>query len=35
MPLEKRSIFTPADQAPTRARQLVAAMLNQQQEAVQ
>jgi vanillate O-demethylase monooxygenase subunit len=29
MPLEKRSIFTPADQAPTRARQMVAAMLDQ------
>lgn len=29
VPLEKRSIFTPADQAPTRARQMVAAMLNQ------
>lgn len=29
VPLEKRSVFTPADQAPTRARQMVAAMLNQ------
>ncbi len=29
MPLEKRSVFTSADQAPTRARQIVAAMLNQ------
>jgi vanillate O-demethylase monooxygenase subunit len=29
IPLEQRSIFTPADQAPTRARQMVAAMLNQ------
>jgi len=28
IPLEQRSIFTPADQAPTRARQMVAAMLN-------
>ena len=29
VPLEERSIFTPADQAPTRARQMVAAMLDQ------
>ena len=29
VPLEQRSIFTPADQAPTRARQIVAAMLKQ------
>ena len=28
VPLDKRSIFTPADQAPTRARQMVAAMMN-------
>ena len=27
LPLEKRSVFIKADQAPTRARQLVAAML--------
>lgn len=29
-PLDKRSIFTPADQAPTRARQMVSTMLTQQ-----
>jgi phenylpropionate dioxygenase-like ring-hydroxylating dioxygenase large terminal subunit len=29
VPLEKRSVFTPADQAPTRARQMVAEMLAQ------
>ncbi len=29
VPLESRSVFTPADQAPTRARQMVAAMLDQ------
>jgi phenylpropionate dioxygenase-like ring-hydroxylating dioxygenase large terminal subunit len=28
VPLESRSVFTPADQAPTRARQMVDAMLN-------